>query len=70
MDLSQDLSIDGSTSVSRTARNYRFTRVIPNRLPFLAEIGSVTDLAEDAILATIDAAVTLLRGDPAAGRLN
>ncbi|PRY18922.1 DNA-directed RNA polymerase specialized sigma subunit [Pseudosporangium ferrugineum] len=40
-----------------------------DRLP-LAEIKTVTDLAEDAILATIDAAVTLLRGDPAAGRLN
>ncbi|MCM4078561.1 response regulator, partial [Paractinoplanes hotanensis] len=34
-------SIDGSTSVSRTARNHRFTRVIPNRLPFLAEISSL-----------------------------
>ncbi|WP_342352034.1 helix-turn-helix domain-containing protein [Actinoplanes philippinensis] len=36
----------------------------------LAEIMIVTDLPEDAILVTINAAVTLLRGDPEANRLN
>jgi transposase len=42
VDLSQDLSIDGSWSGSRTVRNYRFTRVVPNQLQFLAEISSLT----------------------------
>jgi uncharacterized membrane protein len=41
VDLSQDLSIDGSTSISRTVRCYRFAGVIPTQPPFLAEISSL-----------------------------
>jgi hypothetical protein len=41
VDLSQDLSIDGSTSVSRTVRYSRLARVVPSQQPFLTEIGSL-----------------------------
>jgi hypothetical protein len=55
VDLSQDLSIDGPTSIYRAAyfqhrllrivRKYRFVRVVPNKRRFLAGISSIAQFA-------------------------